>query len=268
MTPAPVPQEQHTDPPARSPRTRVGLFVGLPLLLVAVAVPLAVASRGAPVDQSYSAPGGDRVMVVIPNSQLDLVPSTDGDVHVEVSGWSSGPEPEFTVDTAADTTTIDGGCSGVWFARCDLDVRVALPTSATLDVTGTNGRITVSELDGDISLENTNGGLQVREVSGTLHLRTTNGAISVADCESDDVGATTTNGAIDLDFSDAPSTVRATSTNGGVTVRVPGQVPYFIDATTTNGGINTDALPSDRFADRTITVSTSNGAILVEPSER
>jgi DUF4097 and DUF4098 domain-containing protein YvlB len=126
----------------------------------------------------------------------------------------------------------------------------------------------VTGLEGDIALGTTNGALDLRQVSGALDLLTTNGAISVVDCSSGQVGVQTTNGAIDLRFSQAPTTVEATSTNGGVSVRVPDQVSYFIDAHTTNGPVNTEALSSDRFADRTITVSTTNGGILVEPSGR
>jgi hypothetical protein len=202
----------------------------------------------------------------VPNAEFDFTPSTDGDVHVEVTGWSSGPAPRLTVATSGDTTRIDGGCSTGWFTRCDLDIRVQLPGTASLDVESTNGRIAVTGLDGAVTLRTTNGELDLREVSGALDLRTSNGAIRVADSTSDDVSVSTTNGGIELGFSESPTTVVATSTNGGVTVRVPDQVTYFIDADTTNGGINTDALPSDRFADRTITVKTTNGGILVEPS--
>jgi hypothetical protein len=266
-TPAPaIPPTPDRDPVASSRGARLAIFLGLALVLAAAAIVAVLVTWASPVSQRYSAAGGTSVAVNVPNARLDFVPSTDGAVRVQLTGFSSGPAPDLRVATAGDTTTIEGGCSGAWFTRCELDIRVEIPAAAAIQVLSTNGRVTLSGLDGDIAVETSNGAVELREVSGTLDLRTSNAAITVTDCTSDDVGATTTNGAIGLDFSEAPTTVHATSTNGAITVRAPDEVPYFIDASTTNGGVDTDALPSDRFADRTITISTTNGGILVEPS--
>jgi hypothetical protein len=260
------PPDRDLGRPSRTTRT---LVVGaVVLFLIAAGTAVALTTWATPISKSYTATGGSQVTVNVQNAGFEFTPSSDGDVHVELTGWSSGPAPELAVTTSGDTTTIAGGCTGTWFSRCSIDVTVALPASASLSVASTNGRISAADLEGPVTLNTTNGELVLRGLNGELDLRTSNGAIRVDDCASGSVVATTTNGAIELGFREAPDTVEATSNNGGVTVRVPSDESYFVDARTTNGGVNTDAIPSDRFADRTITVSTTNGGITVEPSDR
>lgn len=56
---------------------------------------------------------------------------------------------------------------------------------------------------------------------GQLDLVNVNGHIRVQDAASDTVNAETVNGAVELDFTAAPSAVTAASTNGAITVRIP-----------------------------------------------
>ncbi|MDQ4138046.1 MAG: hypothetical protein M3116_04285 [Actinomycetota bacterium] len=77
-------------------------------------------------------------------ARIELVPSSDGEVHVEMTGWYSGAEPEFTVRTADDSTVVQGGCRALFLSRCSLTVAVALPASADVRVVSTNGAITAS----------------------------------------------------------------------------------------------------------------------------
>ncbi len=105
----------------------------------------------------------------------------------------------------------------------------------------------------------------MEDVTGPLTLVTTNGAIELTDASSARVTARTTNGSIDLEFSDAPSVVEAESTNGAVAIRVPDDgEDYFVEARTTNGSIDDEELRSDRTAERTITARTTNGGITLE----
>jgi hypothetical protein len=264
--PTPPADQQPAGPkPKRSLPAMLLLFVGVPLLLLLIGAVVVVATWASPVSLRYTATGGSTVAVDVPNARLDFTPSADGDVHVVVTGWRTGPEPALSVTTSADVTTIEGGCPASWFSRCTLQIAVSVPAAADLEVDGSNGAISVAGLDGAVALGTDNGALSVDDVGGPLDLRTTNGEIRVTDGRSDTVQAGTTNGRIELEFSEAPTTVEAATTNGAVAVRVP-DGSYFLDAQTTNGPIDTDRLPSDRFADRTITVQTTNGGVTIEPT--
>jgi DUF4097 and DUF4098 domain-containing protein YvlB len=264
----PPPPPQRQDPsrnPGLSPLAKVLLFVGLPLLIILIGTGLTLLFWLTPVTFSHTDASSPTIAVTAPNAGIRVRPSTDDKVHVKATGWYSGPKPTLTVDTNGDTTTIQGRCSGAWFSRCSLEITISAPATVDLTVASTNGAIGVSDLTGSVRVETTNGRIDTRNLIGTLDLRTTNGAIRVAGCESDDVVAQTTNGAVDLHFTQAPSTVEARSTNGSITVRVPDDVTYFVEAHTVNGRVDTNDIGSDRKAERTITAETINGGVTVKP---
>lgn len=266
-SPAPPPPQgqDRSRNPGLSPVAKVLLFVGLPLLIILVGVGVTLVFWVTPVSFRHTVAGSPTVAVTAPNAGIRVIPSTDDQVHAEATGWYSGPKPTLTVDTNGGTTTIQGRCSGGWFSRCSLEITISAPPTADLTVASTNGAIGVSDLTGSVRVETTNGRIDTRNLIGRLDLHTTNGAIRVADCESDDVIARTTNGAVDLDFTQAPSSVEARSTNGSITVRVPDDVTYFVEAHTVNGHVDTNEIGSDRMAERTITAETVNGGVTVRP---
>lgn len=264
--PPPPPGQASQRSGSLSPLAKVLLFVGVPLLVILIGIGVALTFWVTPVSLNYTAVGSPAVEVTVPNARFRVLPSTDDNVHVEVTGWRSGPEPELTVATTGDTTTIQGGCASIWFARCSIDITVSAPRSADLTLTSTNGAITISDLTGSATIETTNGRIDTRNLTGTLDLRTTNGAIRATGCDSDDVIARTTNGAVDLDFTQAPGSVEAKSTNGSISVRVPDDVTYSVEARTVNGRVDTNDVGSDPKAERKITAETVNGSITVKPA--
>ncbi len=262
--PPPPPGQDTSRKRVLSPLAKILLFVGLPLLIILIGIGVTLAFWVTPVSFHYTASGSPTIAVTAPNAGIRVIPSTDDKVHVDATGWHSGPKPTLTVNTNGGTTTIQGRCGDNWFSRCSLEITVSAPPTVHLTVTGTNGAIEVSDLTGSVRIETTNGRIDTRNLIGTLDLRTINGAIRAVGCESDDVIARTTNGAVDLDFTQAPSTVEAKSTNGSITVRVPDDVTYFVEAHTVNGHVDTNDIGSDRKAERTINAETVNGSITVK----
>ncbi len=271
--PPPAPGPQSPAAPTTSPRmstaAKLILFVGVPLIvlaLIAVTAVIATAAlRGSPVNDQFDLDAGSRVEVIMPNASMTFAPSPDDQVHVTVTGTYSGERPRISADTAGDVTTIRGECGESFFNRCALRVEVEMPESLPLTVDGKNGRLVAERLTGQVQLETTNGGIDARTMSGDLDLRTTSGGIRVENSRSAEVSAETTNGNVDLDFARAPDSVNARSTNGPITVRVPDDgEDYFVAADTTNGSVDTDTVPSDRQADRMITADTTNGNVTIE----
>jgi Putative adhesin len=264
-------------PPARTGPTpgrrgpNLWLVVGLPILVVllviagVLAVVLPAVLRG-PVNQRYAVEAGSTVAVTLPDARLALGPSSDGRVHVQVSGWALG-RPRITVRTEGGRTTVRGGCPRVaWLDACDIRLAIALPPTADVSVTGRNGDISARALQGSIAAETTNGSLDVRGSRGDLTLHSTNGAIQLTDTTSSVVRADTTNGEIALTFTDAPSSVVALSTNGAVTVTVPDTTAYAVVAHTTNGALDTSSIRTDPASGHRIEARTTNGSVEIRPS--
>lgn len=260
-----TPGEPIEPPPHRpvSPAVKVLLFVVAPLLVIVLAAAIIAALWPTPVRLEFDAASASRATIAVPDARIELLPSGDGEVHVEVTGWYSGTEPNFTVGTADDETDVRGGCRVFILSRCSLTVAVALPSTADVRIASTNGNITASRMTGALDIGTTNGALRVMDVTGVLSLRVTNGSIEVLGAQSTEVSAVTTNGQVELDFTGPPAEVLARSTNGGITVRVPEGDQYFLDIRTTNGALNRE-FESDRTAERVIVAETTNGSISVE----
>ncbi|TFB90267.1 hypothetical protein E3O44_01240 [Cryobacterium algoricola] len=257
--------------PAPRRRGRAGLIVAVVVLglVILTGAGLLIAlftggSLGAPVHLAADAEAGSSVDVRVPNAALRFEPSPDSQVHVRADGSSLGATPTLEIGTANGVTEVTGGCPSQWFGLCSLNMTVSLPAGLSLTADGVNGQIEVSGLTGALRLTTTNGAIETTGSLGRVEVHTTNGAVRVRDAGSRRVVATTTNGAVEVDFRDAPEAVEARSTNGSVTVRMPAAgLAYLVDARTTNGNVDTGSVPSDPSARRTVIAQTTNGDVTV-----
>ena len=274
----PIPGRPPAPEPGRrmSPGLAIFLFVGIPLIVLALIITGSIAAvnafRGTPLTENVDAEAGSSLFIDVPNAAIRLTPSDDDQIHVTMRGTYSGTRPPLDVTASGDETEVRGGCPDGWFLffnNCRVRIEVSLPPGLDVTAEGQNGSISADDLTGFLDLSTTNGAIEVDGSSGELVLHTTNGRIELDDATSADVQAQTTNGAVHLSFSDAPDTVQANSTNGEIRVIVPDDgTEYFVDANTTNGRIDTEDVPGDRRSDRTITAETTNGAVTIETSRR
>ncbi|WP_111721133.1 DUF4097 family beta strand repeat-containing protein [Homoserinimonas sp. OAct 916] len=280
--PSPAAQPGHPSPQPPAPGAvkrstilwlAIGIPVGVILLLAIIAALIFAWFSFAPakaVDRSATLEGAQSVSIDAPNATLNLLASTDGQVHVTMTGSHTGQAPTLKAEVAGTVAQIDAECPRFWFfSRCDVTVTVALPASLNVAAHGINGRITVSDLAGDIRLETTNGSIEATGTSGSLGLITTNGSVRVQEATSAAVHAETINGSVELGFIAAPEDISATSTNGAITVRVPDDgTRYAVTASTVLGRVDTASVPTDPTATHTITAETVNGAIRVAAGGR
>jgi putative adhesin len=119
--------------------------------------------------------------------------------------------------------------------------KIEVPRSVRLNLETVNGAVDVRGTAGDLTAGTTNGAVSVTGVNGKIHLETTNGAISAVDAAGS-VVAETTNGGIDVDLKQVPRSedMRFSTTNGGITLKLPPDVRASISASTTNGRVSTD----------------------------
>lgn len=87
-----------------------------------------------------------------------------------------------------------------------------------------NGGLSLSAIHGDIDGDTMNGGLHFENLGGHVHLSTTNGGIHAI------FGGNTWQG----------TGLTASTTNGGVSVTLPGSYNAHLVAETTNGGVSLD----------------------------
>ncbi len=125
--------------------------------------------------------------------------------------------------------------------NANVTYRLHVPRRAALDVVSVNGGLSAAGTRGKAHLETTNGGITVKDVQGNMVLETVNGGIDVIR-SAGALKAGSVNGGINAELSDLPddSEIRLTSTNGGISLRLPRDARLSIDAGTTNGRVNSD----------------------------
>lgn len=133
-----------------------------------------------------------------------------------------------------------------WLSGNDTDAQVryelTVPKSMNLDISNTNGAITVNEVAGKHDLDTTNGRITAVRCAGSLDASTTNGRISA-----ELVRVTPGEG------------IKLTTTNGGITLAVPSNFAGDLDAGTTNGSIHTDFPVTTTRSDNNRLRGTLNG---------
>ena len=130
-----------------------------------------------------------------------------------------------------------------WLAGRSVDMRVEyrlqVPRDLKLRVENVNGRVTTLGVGGELGITTVNGGVDVAEARGTLRAVTTNGGVKIARTSAR-IEAQSVNGGVDLDLDQVADDVSVSTTNGGITLRLPASAAVTIDASAVNGGVETD----------------------------
>ena len=179
---------------------------------------------------------------------------------------------EILIDKASNKISIgvdypkNARGSGLWkllFGRgkpvVSISFWLTVPKKSDLDMNTTNGKVEVSDIEGNVLSRSTNGSVDIRNVVGSTESKTTNGNISAVDLIGDAV-AKTTNGKINMRRIDG--NVNAKSTNGEIYAEVLGvTIEKDMEFLTMNGSV-TVLLPKNINVD--LEAKTNNGKIYTE----
>jgi len=114
------------------------------------------------------------------------------------------------------------GPSTRWRSSWSVSYEIHVPRKISLDLSATNGGISIENVDGRLEFETTNGGIELTGVAG-------------------DVRGSTSNGGVDVEltgdrWSGAGLDVR--TTNGGVELAIPASYNAKLETGTVNGGMD------------------------------
>jgi DUF4097 and DUF4098 domain-containing protein YvlB len=124
--------------------------------------------------------------------------------------------------------------------------RINVPRRTDLDLSASNGGITINGVSGNLRFDTTNGGVRLADLGGRVNGRTTNGGliVNLSGDRWDGEG-------IDVETS-----------NGGVTLSIPENYNAELEARTINGGMNIDfpiTLQGELSSRRGITTTLGSG---------
>ncbi|PYR11747.1 MAG: hypothetical protein DMG00_10050 [Acidobacteria bacterium] len=219
--------------------------------------------------RSYKLSPGGEFRIRNTNGRIDVEGGDDPSVEVRAERIARAvsdeaarellPRIAINEDVKPDRVSIETGrLSGIMIgAGFEVRYHVRAPKSVVVNVSNTNGQITLRSLSGRVTAHTTNGGVRGNALSGGVDATTTNGGVDVefASVGTDRISLTTTNGGVTIDLpADAKADVLATCTNGGISVspdvkmqvteqsrrRFEGKMNGGgtpVDLRTTNGGI-------------------------------
>jgi hypothetical protein len=181
----------------------------------------------------YPLTAGGEVRVVNTNGRIEVEPGEDGQVEIRAeriarAATDAGarellPRIAIKEDVAPDRVFIETArLSGIMIgAAFEVRYHVRAPRNAVVNMTNTNGQVTLNGLAGKIIARTTNGAVVGKALTGTVEARTTNGTVNLdlAAVGSERISARTTNGSVVVSLpEDARIDVAASWTNGGINV--------------------------------------------------
>lgn len=261
-------------PPSAGPRPRrrpglvVVILIGLVIAVASIAwatfAALTVSARQEASDSaSYS--GIQSITVDTDDGDVAITPATGEATRIEQKVQWSFRRPTVNVAHNGDQLIIRSHCPFQLVWSCSVHLTVELPPSTSVDVHTGSGNIAVAGLTAGATLSTSDGNVKATGVAGNLTMRSSNGSVTATDARSEHIDASSRDGGVRVDLASSPTDVRATSSNGNVTVLVPDQpgVAYQVDSHSGNGS-QTVAVRTDPSSPRHITARSSDGDVRVE----
>jgi len=160
-----------------------------------------------------------------------------------------------------DTLVLDASCPLFVSTFCRVTYNLEVPAGLSVRVRS-EGRLTISDVDGDVDAATDNGSVRATRIGGDVVLSSDNGSVVATDLRGASAQADSDNGRVELGFVQPPRDVTATSDNGSVEVVVPEGVDYQVDASTDNGALAT-LVATAPSSDHDVTARSDNGDVTV-----
>jgi hypothetical protein len=251
---------------------RAALFV-LPLALALAGCDVSLGNLSARATDewthTYPLTAGGEIRIANTNGRVEIEGVEGSTVEVRAERIAKGateaaarellPRIVIKEDSKPDRVSIETERMNGIMIGAGFEVRyhVRAPKNAVVNVTNTNGLVSVNAMAGKVIAHTTNGGVRGTGLTGGVDARSTNGGVSIemASVGADPISLETTNGGVTLALPEkAKATVTASVTNGGISVgsldnfdvteksrrRLEGRLNgggTAVDLHTTNGGV-------------------------------
>jgi hypothetical protein len=225
--------------------------------LAVFVLPLAVALAGCDVSlgnlsarateewtHTYPLTAGGEIRIINTNGRIDIEGVDGSTLEVRAERIAKGATdsaarellPRIVIKetvspdrVSLETERMSGIMIGAGF---EVRYHVRAPKNALVNVTNTNGQVSVAGIGGKVVAHTTNGGVRGTALTGGVDARSTNGGVSI---EMASVG---------------PDRISLETTNGGVTLMLPEQAKATVSASCTNGGISVGSLDNFEVSEK------------------
>jgi DUF4097 and DUF4098 domain-containing protein YvlB len=243
--------------------TAIGLLIALASIAWATFAALTVSVRQEASD-SASYTGVQSITVDTDDADVTITAASGDATRFDQQVQWSFRRPTVSVAQNGNQLIIRSHCPFQLVWSCSVRLAVQLPPSTAVEVHTGSGNIAVAGLTAGATLTTSDGSIKATGVVGNLTMRSSNGNVTATDTRSETIDAASSDGSVRVDVASSPTEVRATSSNGNVTVLVPDQpgVAYQVTSHTGNGS-RTVAVRTDPSSPRHITARSSDGDVRV-----
>lgn len=176
--------------------------------------------------------------------------------------WSLA-KPSISNRVDGDLLSITSSCPFSAGLGCSGHIRLVVPKDLEVRVHGSDGSLTLRNLDGTVDVTTSDGSVNASDLTGHVKLRTSDGSVTATELGSTEVDAATSDGSVRLSFDTAPSTVTAHTSDGSIQVVVPADGTAYDVTATTSDGSREVSVPNDPSSAHRMQLSTSDGAVRV-----
>ena len=222
---------------------------------------------------TYPLRAGGEIQIENTNGKIEVEGTDAATVEVRAERIAKGatdaaarellPRIVIKEDATPDRVSVRTERMGGIMIGASFEVRyhVRAPKNAVVNVSNTNGQVTLTGLNGKVIAHTTNGQVRGDTLTGAVEARTTNGGVN-------------------MDLSSiGKEPVRLHTTNGGVTLTLPDSAKADISASVTNGGISVGDFQNLDVGEKTrrrfeaklngggaaIELETTNGGVRIRP---
>lgn len=261
-----------SSPRPGSPRQDAGLrtalrvlSVGLSLLLVGWgALTLASLLAHATEHRSATYDGVRALDVDVEFESVQIVGTADATaVSLERSYTWSLAKPAIGNRLKGALLSITSSCPFSVGLDCSGRIRLVVPNDVEVRVHGSDGSLTLRDLDGPVDVTTSDGSLVASNLTGRVALRTSDGSVEATGLRSGEVTVAASDGALRLAFVLPPSVVTAATSDGSIEVVVPRDGTAYDVTATTSDGRRDVSVPTDPSSPRRMQLRTSDGSIRV-----
>jgi hypothetical protein len=162
-----------------------------------------------------------------------------------------------------DRLVVEGSCPNFLSEWCNVRYTIEVPSDLAVVAQADNGRVTLTDLEGDVEARSDNGGVELARIEGDVIADSDNGSVTATDIRAATAEATSDNGDVLFEVVDPPQSISGESDNGDVEVVLPRSDLLYNVATETDNGSVTMSVRFDPDSDRSITATSDNGDVSV-----
>ncbi len=255
--------------PVRSARARTGwTSVGVVLAIVfMVALALStvqdIAFVAIPPSQRSFTQTFTAIDIHLYNGSVTIEHARGLDTVVENSGSRGFAKPTNVERVIGHTLSITSTCSLHFVNFCTRDYVVHIPNSVPITVVTGQGNVTVARINGSVSVSTGQGDVTVLGARGSAKVTTGQGSVTMRDIAAPQVNASSGQGDIAIAVLTPPTSLTASTAQGGIDLEVPrGADTYQVRETTAEGSVH-DYVDESPTSLRVIHASSGQGDITV-----